>query len=356
MIYIYANINKRGNILSKIEIFKEFKPTEDAYWRSIILFGSNTASYKFALGMALLELIEKEQNIISLKDLSPIFAKYICEHLKVAPRQTTNNTSTFLDACKNYNENIITKEQLIDITEKNAFNYVLDKFPIVNGGVIPKPFYEYNKREKQIILTDNSFKLKDLKYFKDLRNETEARWKLVETAWELGISTNLLKVNYNEDNNSLYIDTSFRRKNITSVRDALNGYQKGFCFYCFDNITIDCNSEMLCDIDHFFPHTVQSRRPDINFDGVWNLVLTCQECNRGNNGKFAKLPALKYLERLHTRNEYLISSHHPLRETIILQTGRTEKERHDFLQEIYNFAKERLITEWNTEEKREKVF
>lgn len=91
MIYIYANINKRGNILSKIEIFKEFKPTEDAYWRSIILFGSNTASYKFALGMALLKLIEKEQNIISLKDLSPIFAKYICEHLKVAPRQTTNS-------------------------------------------------------------------------------------------------------------------------------------------------------------------------------------------------------------------------------------------------------------------------
>ena len=145
--------------------------------------------------------------------------------------------------------------------------------------MIPKPFYEYNKREKQIILTDNSFKLKDLKYFKDLRNETEARWKLVETAWELGISTNLLKVNYNEDNNSLYIDTSFRRKNITSVRDALNGYQKGFCFYCFDNITIDCNSEMLCDIDHFFPHTLQSQRPDINFDGVWNLVLT--EFNKG---------------------------------------------------------------------------
>ena len=90
--------------MSKIEIFKEFKPTEDSYYRSIILFGSNTASYKFALGMSLLQLIESEQNAITLKELSPIFAKYICKHLKNAPRQTTNNSSTFLEACKKYNE------------------------------------------------------------------------------------------------------------------------------------------------------------------------------------------------------------------------------------------------------------
>lgn len=342
--------------MSKIEIFKEFKPTEDAYFRSIILFGSNTASYKFALGMSLLQLIKQDKDNITLKELSPIFAKYICNHIKVAPRQTTNPSSTFLNACKEYVENKIPKEQLLDITEKNAFNCVLDRFPIVNGDIIPKPFYEYDKRNKKIILTDNSFKLKDMQYFNNLRLETEARWKLVETAWELGISSNLLKVNYNDDSNSLYIDTSFRRKNITSVRDALNGYQKGFCFYCFEDITIDDNSENLCDVDHFIPHTLQAQCPNINLDGVWNLVLTCQECNRGENGKFAKLPALKYLERLHTRNEYLISSHHPLRETLISQTGRTEKERIDFLQEMYNFAKINLVSEWNVEEKREKVF
>lgn len=342
--------------MSKIEIFKEFKPTEDSYYRSIILFGNNTASYKFALGMSLLDLIEKDKTTISLKDLSPIFANYICQHLKTAPRQTTNNSSTFLDACKNYNANIIDKESLIDITEKNAFNYVLDKFPIVNGDTIPKPFYEYDKKNKQIILTDNSFKLKELKYFNNLRLETEARWKLVETAWELGISTNLLKVNYNDENNLLFIDTKLRRKNITSVRDALNGYQKGFCFYCFDNITIDGDSENLCDVDHFFPHALQVQCPNINFDGIWNLVLACQDCNRGNNGKFAKLPALKYLERLHTRNEYLISSHHPLRETLISQTGKTESDRIKFLQSMYNFAKMNLVSEWSIEEKREKVF
>lgn len=349
-------MSEKEYILSKIEIFKEFKPTEDSYYRSIILFGSNTASYKFALGMSLLTLIEQEKVAISLKDLSPIFSKFICEHIKNAPKQTTSNSSTFLEACKKYNENIITKDQLIDITEKNAFKYVLDKFPIVNGGIIQKPFYEYDKKNKQIILTDNSFKLKEMQYFNNLKLETQARWKLVETAWEQGISTNLLKVNYNNEDISLYIDTSFRRKKITSARDALNGYQKGFCFYCFDDITIDGNSENLCDVDHFFPHALQMRYPNVNFDGVWNLVLACQNCNRGNNGKFAKIPALKYLDRLHTRNEYLISSHHPLRETLMQQTGRTENERITFLQEKYKFASSSLVSEWHTEEKKEKVF
>ncbi|WP_188032876.1 hypothetical protein [Psychrobacter sp. ANT_WB68] len=52
------------------------------------------------------------------------------------------------------------------------------------------------------------------------------------------------------------------------------------------------------------------------------MVLACSDCNRGTNGKFAKLLDIKLLERLHTRNEYLIGSHHPLRETLMLQTGK----------------------------------
>jgi hypothetical protein len=33
------------------------------------------------------------------------------------------------------------------------------------------------------------------------------------------------------------------------------------------------------------------------------------------------VPARKYLERLDTRNEFFITSHHPLRETLMAQTG-----------------------------------
>ena len=69
----------------------------------------------------------------------------------------------------------------------------------------------------------------------------------------------------------------------------------------------------------------------VSIDGVWNLVLACSTCNKGVQGKFARLPSLALLYRLNTRNEYLIESYHPLRETLMQQTGETAGERQRFL-------------------------
>lgn len=69
-----------------------------------------------------------------------------------------------------------------------------------------------------------------------------------------------------------------------------------------------------------------------------NLVLSCPECNRGHQGKFDRLPSVSLLERLHRRNEYLITSLHLLRETLIAQTGFTEPARRGFLQDAYSCA------------------
>ena len=85
--------------------------------------------------------------------------------------------------------------------------------------------------------------------------------------------------------------------------------------------------------------------PEINFDGVWNLVLACQHCNRGPAGKFEQIPTLKLLERLHARNNFFIDSHHPLRETLIAQSGKKEKDRISFLQNVYNLAITKLINQ-----------
>lgn len=111
-----------------------------------------------------------------------------------------------------------------------------------------------------------------------------------------------------------------------------------------------------CDVDHFFPHALQPYFPDVNLDGVWNLVLACSDCNRGVNGKIARVPEIKYLERLHKRNEFLISSHHPLRETIIQQIGATEEARRQFLAMMDRRAVELLIHRWSTLERAEAVF
>jgi hypothetical protein len=91
-------------------------------------------------------------------------------------------------------------------------------------------------------------------------------------------------------------------------------------------------------------------------DGVWNLVLACQTCNRGAKGKFAQLPQLTFLERLHRRNNFLIESHHPLRETLIKQTGADELHRRQFLQTMYHQSKELLVRNWKPEYEHEPAF
>ena len=60
--------------------------------------------------------------------------------------------------------------------------------------------------------------------------------------------------------------------------------------------------------------------------------------------------------RLHKRNEYLINSHHPLRETLIMQTGMTGDERVKFLKSIDKFAINMMIHRWETQQVKEPTF
>jgi len=78
---------------------------------------------------------------------------------------------------------------------------------------------------------------------------------------------------------------------------------------------------------------------------VLSLTTLCG-CNRGAKGKFEQLPTLRILERLHQRNEHLISSHHPLRETLMAQTGQDEAQRRAFLRDMHDRALRVLIHMW----------
>ena len=209
-------------------------------------------------------------------------------------------------------------------------------------------FYEkdFTKRNKKIIITDALLKLKESFHFQNFEQETEARWRLVETAWHLNINPNILEVQYDTSNELFFIENNImRRKNITSVRNALNGYQKGKCFYSFQDISIQNNSENICDVDHFLPHINKQahHREGANINGVWNLVLANNSINRE---KKTKIPHLKFLERLSNRNEFYIQSKHPLAETIVNQTGKNFTQRKKFLQKQYDVAKENSIVTW----------
>lgn len=204
--------------------FHTITPTLDNYWRAIILFGRNVASYKFALAQALSELATGPTELIKIEDLAEPFSRYICEHLKVADKQSTSRSSKFLDACRSFNAGNLTKTELIDTTVRCGFNNVIGAFHIVNQGEVGVRFFlDERKNSKGIRIADDMYRLLQLPCHTNLQYETEARWRLVETAWELGMSRNLVLIEHNAHSQEFVTQRGLRRTCVTSSRSALNG-------------------------------------------------------------------------------------------------------------------------------------
>jgi len=95
------------------EPFIQYRATLDDYWRGIILFGQNVASYKFALAKALLELRPAAGDLIKLEELATPYARHLCDHLRIADKQVTSSRgSRFLNACRKANLGELTQQQL----------------------------------------------------------------------------------------------------------------------------------------------------------------------------------------------------------------------------------------------------
>jgi hypothetical protein len=85
---------QNGNVLP----FQDAAPTPAGDWRHIVRFGRNVASYKFALGQALLDLAARQQTFVSVAELAVPYAAGLCQHLQTEDRQSTSAQSQFLDA------------------------------------------------------------------------------------------------------------------------------------------------------------------------------------------------------------------------------------------------------------------
>lgn len=316
-----------------------------SYWRGLILFGRNSASYKFAFAKALLELKPSGGDLLKLEDIAPVYASSLVEHLRTTPKQNLASSSKFISACQLYGIDEPDSKKLIEETVKLGFGDVVKAFQVLGSDTIEKKFYiDEVKSHGGIRLTDNFSVLKESKQFDNLSTEVESRWSLVESAWELGVTKNIIAVNRDSDDNLFFnLDPSKnRRKNITSARGALNGYQKGKCFYCKEEMKVETGSHV--HVDHFLPFKLSQYFGE-TINGIWNLVLACAQCN-GPSGKWDKLPHSNFLQLLKNRNEYLILSHHPLRETLILQTGMNANKRNEYINDIYSKARAFLTGDW----------
>src|SRR5947209_6748692 len=116
------------------EEFYSRDPLLEDYWRGIILFGRNVASYKFALAKALLGINPQSGQLLKLSDLAPAFSYHLTEHLKTSDKQTTARSSQFLDACRRFNSGDIDHQKLVEETVRSGFNNVIDAFHVVGSG------------------------------------------------------------------------------------------------------------------------------------------------------------------------------------------------------------------------------
>ena len=239
---------------------------------------------------------------------------------------------------------------MIATTALLGFNNVIDAFHVVGSGEVGTRFFVDERQQslRGIRFTDELLQLAgQLDAREPLQAEAESRWRLVESAWHERRSTgSTLQVIYDRPSEMIVRGMLGYRRSITWVRPSLSGYQAGQCFYCGSPITPLLGLDNSADVDHYFPHMLMARGVMVDLDDVWNLVLACPVCNRGAGGKFDRLPDGDFLESLWKRNERLIASHHPLRESIIAATGSSPTARLDFLRSVQTRATEHTRAEW----------
>jgi hypothetical protein len=334
-----SNVNMVMGVGAQVEDF-----------RRVVLRGANVASYKFALAKSILALAEYGATSASLEELAVPFSRELCTHLQDIDTQSTSAGSRFLDACRHFNAGRITEDELVTTTALLGFNNVIDAFHVVGRAEITTRFFTDERQQslRGIRFTDELLTLAaERGAGPPLQAEAESRWRLVESAWhERRATGSSLHVAYDRPSEMIVRGMLGRRRSITWVRPSLSGYQAGACFYCGAPITPLPGLGNSADVDHYFPHMLMARGLFIDLDDVWNLVLACPVCNRGEGGKFDRLPHGDFLETLWQRNERLIASHHPLRESIITATGVSPAARLEFLRSVQTRATENARAEW----------
>lgn len=298
--------------------------------RTLMLFGRNTATYKFALCHALLK--QKPTDFVSYEDIRDDFVTELVAHYKNNPHQFQSGTTKLtaaMDAYSSSSQNESDWTSLLSVAERNIYNDVLDRFQNVGGGSIASDYtlFEHVENDKRLYLTDNlNSLLENQANVTEIEQENQARWKLVEEAWKSGLSPNLLV--YDEQEDVFYSESGLKRTNLRSAVDVLLPYQKGKCFYCerpLDRLA-GTQEDSFPDVDHFFPFSMAELLGGISPNGVWNLVIACASCNRGANGKFDSPPDKRYFSKLLARNSLFVEEHkHSLKNSILLSLNAPNK-------------------------------
>ncbi|WP_419238643.1 HNH endonuclease [Photobacterium leiognathi subsp. mandapamensis] len=304
------------------------KFTNEDFFKGIILFGLNNATYKMGLAQTLLKASRSQQNIIHWGDLAENYFDIYLNRLKGSsmPQQGNPNRLTKMERIvKEYQLGVTSRNEAITKVADTAFEDVVPRFQTIGSdkNIVAEYFYETDTGNK-LILKDSLLQL-NTEQQDTLESEVNARWCLLEGAFSIN-QTNFKLAN---DIREIYLRDGYDRKALTSNIPFLSGYQGNTCFYCGEALGNDIH------VDHVLPRQV------INHDEIWNLVLAHGDCNLL---KSDKVVGKHFIEKLIKRNENIMGSNHPWKAHIHSHLGSTPKRRSSNLQNHYENVKSVLGT------------
>ncbi|HVL48766.1 MAG TPA: HNH endonuclease domain-containing protein [Candidatus Thermoplasmatota archaeon] len=272
-------------------------------WQWIVQLGRNSSTYKLALASELLRHANAGLDRIPLSDLAAGFRDAYRDRVaRGRPQQPIAGRWTVVE------RNILQQDAnaSLDLVREEALrNMVLQKFHNLDRGVQAPRFFEDPEDGNVLLLTPRLLGLVDGEA-EMLRREALSRWDLLEHAFT---AANPEAVTANELLGS--IETRQGRVSLTHLIPALSPYQRDRCFYCGGELD-------RIHVDHVLPHAL------VGHNELWNLVLADDVCN-GN--KSDQLPTRPMIDRLVSRNEALIRSMNPLRNSLIDALGNTGERR-----------------------------
>jgi len=294
------------------------------FWRGIILYGINAATYKMALGKSLLALAVRGNTSVPWEDLSREFLQQYVDRLAQGGRPQMgipSRKTTMERIVARYTGGAISLDEAVQEVAREGFTDVIPRFQTIGTDkeIVAGRFYEFDFG-KNLTLKDATFALAEGNQG-ELLDELESRWSLLEGAFIINQGNSQLANNVRET----YLLQGYARTNLTQNTPFLQAYQGNVCFYC---------SEQMEDgdvhIDHVLPRQV------ICHDEIWNLVLSHSTCNML---KSDRLVAAHYVVKLIARNENIMGSNHPWKHKISAQLGTRPHDRAAALRRHYENTK-----------------
>jgi len=298
----------------------EFSPSD--YWKGIILYGLNAATYKMALAKCLLKFARAGQNRVLWEELATSFYDEYRHRITInpTPQMAIPGRLTVLERIvKEEALGIINRTQAIEKVGLNGFNDVVPRFQTIgtDANIAKGAFYEFDFG-RTLELKDNLLHLGETS-FEELNDEVEARWSLLEGAFSITHSQEEYKLA--NDIRDIYLKQGSDRKQLTKNIPFLSGYQGNVCFYCGEALGSDIH------VDHVLPWQI------LRHDEIWNLVLSHEHCNLQ---KSDQLVGPHFIKKLIARNENIMGSNHPWKHKIEILLGRTSRERASSLTHHYD--------------------